>query len=198
MPVYVLSVKKRRRRRRFEFVNLVEFDYMFLNLFRQRPFLWYIFGLSALLGTCLDLVTKSIIFKKLTSQEMSELGQYDLITGVLGLKLTYNTGIIWGLFQGNNFIFLAISILAVPLIVLIWFLVREPHWLMSLGLGLILAGTLGNLYDRLFCKGVRDFIDFYLINWPIFNLADTWITLGVIMILGHMFLSKHEELPNAS
>lgn len=129
---------------------------------------------------------------------MSELGQYDLITGVLGLKLTYNTGIIWGLFQGNNFIFLAISVLAVPLIVLIWFLVREPHWLMSLGLGLILAGTLGNLYDRLFCEGVRDFIDFYLINWPIFNLADTWITLGVIMILGHMFLSKHKELPNAS
>lgn len=171
---------------------------MSLNLLRQRPFLWCIFGLSALLGTCLDLVTKSIIFKKLAFQGMGESGQYDLITGVLGLKLTYNTGIIWGLFQGNNFIFLAISVLAVPLIVLIWFLVREPHWLMSLGLGLILAGTLGNLYDRLFCEGVRDFIDFYLINWPIFNLADTWITLGVIMILGHMFLSKHKELPDAS
>lgn len=171
---------------------------MSLNLLRQRPFLWCIFGLSALLGTCLDLVTKSIIFKKLAFQGMGESGQYDLITGVLGLKLTYNTGIIWGFFQGNNFIFLAISVLAVPLIVLIWFLVREPHWLMSLGLGLILAGTLGNLYDRLFCEGVRDFIDFYLINWPIFNLADTWITLGVIMILGHMFLSNHKELPDAS
>ncbi|MFC1524981.1 signal peptidase II [Planctomycetota bacterium] len=198
MPVYVLSVKKRRRKRRFEFVNLVEFDYMSLNLLRQRPFLWCIFGLSALWGACLDLVTKSIIFKKLTSQEMSELGQYDLITGVLGLKLTYNTGIIWGLFQGNNFIFLAISMLAVPLIVLIWVLVREPHWLMSLGLGLILAGTLGNLYDRLFCEGVRDFIDFYLINWPIFNLADTWITLGVVLILGHMFFGQQKEIADAS
>ena len=59
-----------------------------------------------------------------------------------------------------------------------------------MALGLILAGTLGNLYDRIAYRAVRDFIDVYLINWPIFNLADTWITIGVIFIILSMLVKR--------
>lgn len=152
---------------------------------RQQSLLWFPFVFSALFGTFLDLVSKSIIFKKLSTFES---GRHDLITGILGFKLTYNTSIIWGLFGGKGpFI---VYIVAVLLIITIWLLIKEPHWLISLGLGLILAGTLGNLYDRLTCAAVRDFIDFYLINWPIFNLADIWITIGVILIVMRMLFNR--------
>ena len=79
----------------------------------------------------------------------------------------------------------------VPLIVvaaiaiLVWGLrrstAREP-WLMG-ALGLILAGTVGNLYDRLVFNGVRDFLYFYLIDWPVFNVADCCLVVGAGLLL---------------
>ena len=160
----------------------------------SKPLAWFLFLLGALGGTFLDLISKAIVFNKL---KVFEQGSYELIKGILRFKVTSNTGIIWGLFQGNNFMFLIISVLAVPLIIIIWFQIREPHWLISLGLGLVMAGTLGNFYDRLVYKGVRDFIDFYLIKWPIFNLADAWITIGVILIIIKMLFSKPRTVSHA-
>ena len=83
--------------------------------------------------------------------------------------------------SANGF-FAAVSILA-ALAILIWGLrrstAREP-WLMA-ALGLILAGTVGNLYDRLVFNGVRDFLYFYLIDWPVFNVADCCLVVGGII-----------------
>jgi lipoprotein signal peptidase len=57
-------------------------------------------------------------------------------------------------------------------------------------LGLILAGTLGNLYDRLVFNGVRDFLYFHLINWPVFNLADCCLVCGAGLLLTQAFWSQ--------
>ncbi len=83
----------------------------------------------------------------------------------------------------NNF-FAAVSVAAAVAIV-VWGTRRETardRWL-SAALGLILGGTLGNLYDRLVFGGVRDFLYFYKIEWPVFNVADCGLVVGAGMLL---------------
>ncbi|MGL6072611.1 MAG: signal peptidase II [Fimbriiglobus sp.] len=63
----------------------------------------------------------------------------------------------------------------------------KDRWL-SLALGLILGGTVGNLYDRLVFHGVRDFLYFYKIEWPVFNIADCCLVVGAGILLLHAFL----------
>jgi lipoprotein signal peptidase len=83
-----------------------------------------------------------------------------------------------------NWFFATVSVVA-ALAILIWGMRRstakEP-WLMA-ALGLILAGTIGNFYDRLVFNGVRDFLYFYLIDWPVFNVADCCLVVGAGLLL---------------
>jgi lipoprotein signal peptidase len=85
--------------------------------------------------------------------------------------------------SANNFFALVSVVAAVA--ILVWGLrrntAREP-WLMA-ALGLILAGTVGNLYDRLVFNGVRDFLYFHLIDWPVFNVADCCLVVGAGLLL---------------
>lgn len=69
--------------------------------------------------------------------------------------------------------------------------------MLTIACGLILAGAIGNLYDRIFYEGVRDFISFYIINWPIFNLADVFITIGAFLIIFCMFKKPYVAKTNS-
>jgi lipoprotein signal peptidase len=73
----------------------------------------------------------------------------------------------------------------------------QDRWLCA-ALGLILAGTLGNFYDRLMFNGVRDFLHWnYLFDWPVFNVADCCLVSGAFLLLVQAFAVKHPvEAPN--
>src|SRR5262249_25403122 len=107
-----------------------------------------------------------------------------------------NNGALFGLggesydMDGNTF-FALVSVLAAAAII---FWSTRPStakdWPLCMSLGLILAGTLGNLYDRLVFDGVRDFLDwYYLVNWPVFNLADCFLVCGAFLLLAQAFWS---------
>ena len=84
----------------------------------------------------------------------------------------------------DNLFFSAVSLLA-AVGILVWGTrpaVARDRWLTT-ALGLILAGTLGNMYDRMVFDGVRDFFDFHLINWPVFNVADCCLVVGAGLLL---------------
>lgn len=98
-----------------------------------------------------------------------------------------------------NRVFATISILAAAGI-MIWTALRGSQtdgW-MCTALGLILGGTLGNLYDRIVFTGVRDFLYFYKIKWPVFNVADCCLVCGAIMLLIHAFIFPQPTLNNAN
>ena len=91
----------------------------------------------------------------------------------------------------GNTVFAIISLIA-ALGISVWALLRGKRadgW-MCAALGLILGGTVGNCYDRIVFEGVRDFLYFYKINWPVFNVADCCLVCGAIILLGHAFLVK--------
>lgn len=104
-----------------------------------------------------------------------------------------NHGALFGLGNDHehraNSIFAGVSLLA-ALAILVWGLRRAnaaDRWL-SIGLGLILGGTLGNLFDRVVFGGVRDFLYFYRIEWPVFNVADCGLVVGAAILLGQAVL----------
>jgi signal peptidase II len=113
--------------------------------------------------------------------------------------LTRNTGISYGLFQGQGplgqWILLGVKVLAV---ILLWvWLARASGWLSALSLGLIIGGAVGNAIDRLAYGWVADFVLFHVstahwrFNWYVFNLADVAIVAGVLGLLYESVLGGH-------
>ncbi len=85
-----------------------------------------------------------------------------------------------------NGFFASVS-LAAAIAILVWGLRRNTareKWLM-VALGMILGGTVGNLFDRLVFNGVRDFLYFYYIEWPVFNVADCLLVVGAVLLVFH-------------
>jgi signal peptidase II len=124
----------------------------------------------------LDQISKNLILTNLHAGQ-----SIPLIEGVFHLTFLQNTGIAFSLFQHSNTFFLILS--ACIILGLIYALIQTPSTekLTQSLLGVIIGGALGNLTDRLFLGYVVDFIDFRI--WPVFNIADSGVTLGVIGLI---------------
>ena len=109
------------------------------------------------------------------------------ITGFFNIVLTYNTGVSFGLFQGEAawqpYFLIAVN-LAVSAGLLIW-LRKQDGRLLAWAVGLVVGGAVGNAIDRFHQPGVVDFLDFHLAgwHWPAFNVADSAIVCGVLLIV---------------
>ena len=104
----------------------------------------------------------------------------------LNISLILNEGIAFGLLSFNEKIFYNLLTFIILVIILIIFLMAlKSYGLKKYSLLMILGGALGNVYDRIFYGAVPDFIDFHIGNfhWFIFNVADIFITLGVIFMI---------------
>jgi signal peptidase II len=162
---------------------------------------WPLFLAVTAAAAAADLLSKQWIFAKLGMPGESR--PIDLIPGILCLETNLNEGALFGMGQGMGVVFATVSVAAIAGIVALVSRpsTRDDRWLL-LALGLIVGGIVGNLYDRLGLPGltwhaplaregspvlaVRDWIHFALpgiIDWPIFNLADSWLVIGAAMLL---------------
>ena len=114
----------------------------------------------------------------------------------LNIILVWNQGIAFGLFSFNqsflyNLLTLIISIVALAIFVM---MIRSERY-KKYSLAMIFGGAIGNLYDRIFFNAVPDFIDFHIGNfhWFIFNIADIFITLGVIFMILYELTANSEN-----
>ena len=114
----------------------------------------------------------------------------------LNIVLVWNEGVAFGLFSFNtNLFYNILSIIIFVIILIIFFMIIKSNGFKKYSLLMILGGALGNFYDRIFYNAVPDFIDFHIGNfhWFIFNVADIFITLGVIfMIILELSIKKTE------
>ena len=110
-----------------------------------------------------------------------------IIDNVLHFTYLHNSGATWGILKGNNILFIIASG-----IVLVLIYNRREFKKFEFSYSLIIAGIIGNLIDRIFLGGVTDFIDFRI--WPVFNIADSCITIGVIILI-YSILRKERTSP---
>ena len=104
----------------------------------------------------------------------------------LNINLIWNEGIAFGLFSfSKNYLYNFFTLIIIIMIIIILIMIIKNDGLKKYFLSMVFGGALGNLYDRIFFKAVPDFIDFHIENfhWFIFNIADIFITLGVIMLI---------------
>ena len=128
------------------------------------------------------------------------LGSELLSSKFLNIRLIWNEGIAFGLLSFNETIFYnALTFLIFIIILIIFFMLSKSNGIKKFSLMMILGGAIGNIYDRIFYKAVPDFLDFHIGNfhWFIFNVADIFITLGVIFMIiieitGNNKNKKHE------
>lgn len=116
-----------------------------------------------------------------------------LIPGVLELTYLENRGAVWGLMQGWQIVFLVATFLFLG--VLIWFYAKkrtEMTVLTRIILALLFSGAAGNMIDRVFLGYVRDMIYFRLINFPVFNVADSAITIAAALLIVETFFVKRK------
>jgi signal peptidase II len=108
------------------------------------------------------------------------------VTSFLNLNLIWNKGIAFGLFsfdEKNYYNYM--SILIVIITIIVFFLMIRSKGKEKIGFSMIVGGSLGNLFDRLVYSSVPDFIDIHINNyhWFIFNVADIFITIGVMLLI---------------
>ncbi len=99
--------------------------------------------------------------------------------GFFEFSLVKNTGSLFGMMQNLNGIFIWLSLIAIGL--LLFYYPEFKNFKTKLAISIILSGILGNLIDRIFLGYVTDFINFRF--WPVFNIADSCLTVGIILIL---------------
>jgi len=155
-----------------------------------------VFGALAISLAGLDLLTKTLALSKVPHH-----GEHKVIPGWFSIGHEYNPGVIWSFMQNAPWLWLIVSILAIPLIAVIFVRSRKT-WATTICLGMIESGTIGNCWDRIFHPGVRDFIKFYYVDrdgvphvWPLFNLADSCIVVGVILLSVEMFFFEEKKEP---
>jgi signal peptidase II len=128
----------------------------------------------------LDIITKAIVYRTLPLHGPS----IELVGSYVRLTYIHNAGAAFGLFQGNRYFFIGVSLLSSLVILLLAHNDRYRDRWMRLAFGLVLGGALGNLLDRIWLGVVIDFIDVGIgrHRWPFFNVADSGITVGVCLL----------------
>ena len=138
----------------------------------------------------IDRVSKIWIIKK--SQEIMDSEIF--LSRFINFELVWNKGIAFGLFSLEGGVFYQlISLLIFLIITILIYFILKSNGFEKFGFILILGGAIGNFFDRIFYKAVPDFIDLHINNfhWFIFNIADIFITIGVIcLILVEIFFKK--------
>ena len=137
------------------------------------------FWLVAIIGIIFDQLTKYIVVQK-----FAELGDtFPIWQNVFHFTYVINTGAAFSFFRGQVDILRWISLfVSIVLIIFVWYSPKISQ-LEQFGYGFILAGAIGNGIDRFLFGYVVDFLDFRLIDFPVFNIADVAINIGVIILI---------------
>ena len=150
---------------------------------------WVVLVVIAVAAIVADQMTKQVVGRTLG------LGRSVDIVGPFTIHHVQNSGIAFGLFASRTALVIGVTGAAVGL--MLWFFAHagKRHPVLPVALGLVLGGSIANLVDRVRLGYVTDFLD--LRAWPAFNLADTFIVVGVAMLFGALVLADRPRMHGA-
>jgi len=156
--------------------------------FAATPVQWLALAAIALAAIVADQVTKHVVASSLS------LGEGVHVVGPFTIRHVQNSGIAFGLFSNATAAVIVVTAIAIGWMLAYFARSGARHPVLPVALGLVIGGSLSNLADRVRLGHVTDFLDFRY--WPAFNLADSFIVIGVGILLAALVLAEHE--PRAS
>jgi len=158
------------------------------NMLKKNIFYFFL----VLLIFILDRISKLWIISIFNSENNLEIK----ISSFINLNLIWNKGIAFGLFSyGEKFEYNLLTGLIIIISAIVFWMIIKTKGLEKYGFLMILGGALGNIFDRLYYSAVPDFIDIYYKNfhWFVFNVADIFITVGVLMLIKNEITIKNHK-----
>jgi signal peptidase II len=150
------------------------------------------FSAVSLVVMIVDQITKWIIIQNLSLHDV-----YQVIPGCFNLIHIHNPGSAFGLFADHhslyrNLLLLMASVVALSLVLYLHHNTPREFPVLSFGFAMIFGGAIGNMLDRIRLGYVIDFMDVYIktLHWPAFNIADSAITIGMLIFAFHMLFRK--------
>lgn len=138
---------------------------------------------AGIIGIIIDFITK-----KLAVGYLKDGADKILIDGVFKLSYVENRGAAFGILSNHRVLFIALTVFIVLLILIMLIKLKPKSRLLRWGATLIISGAAGNLADRIMLGYVVDFLDFYLIGFPVFNFADCFVCVGAFAsVLYYLF-----------
>ena len=151
---------------------------------------WIALLLVAGAAVLADQLTKQVVGRTLA------LGESVDIVGPFSIHHVQNSGIAFGLFGSRTSIVIVVTAVAVGAMLVFFAHSGRRHPVFPVALGLVLGGSIANLVDRVRLGHVTDFLD--LVAWPAFNLADTFIVVGVAILFGALVLADRPQRMHGS
>ena len=135
----------------------------------------------------IDIVSKLII-----SNLMDIHDTIKIVDDFFYITYVRNTGAAWSIFSDKTWLIIIISLIIIGIVVFYIYKNKPKMKLEKIGYALILGGAVGNFLDRIIYGYVVDFLDFYIFgyNYPIFNLADVFIVVGIFLLVIHTWRCK--------
>ena len=152
-------------------------------------FLYYVLA-AVIIGV--DQWTKYLTVAHIDLYEVVE-----VIPGVLSWMYIRNTGAAWSSLEGKMWFFYLVTIVVVGVVVVYLQKYGKNSRLLSIALAFILAGSIGNFIDRLRVEYVIDMVRLEFINFPIFNVADMALSIGVVLMILYVFLDEKKQKKNS-
>ena len=152
--------------------------------FAATPVQWLSLGAIVLAALVADQVTKHIVASNLS------LGEGLHVVGPFSIRHVQNSGIAFGLFSNATAGVIVVTAIAVAWMLVYFARSGGRHPVLPVALGLVIGGSVSNLADRVRLGFVTDFLDFRY--WPAFNLADSFIVIGVGILLAALLLAERE------
>lgn len=162
-----------------------------MKLYNKKSYIDYLIYSAVIVGGIfLDQLTKWLSVKFLMPLGKS----VPIIDGVLQLTYVENTGAAFGMLKEHRWVFILVSTVAILGISLFLYLGHAPTRFTAISLSMIISGGIGNMIDRLFLGYVVDFIDFCLIDFAVFNGADSFVCVGcALMVLAILIMPSAEK-----
>lgn len=147
-----------------------------------------IWGLIAAAAVVLDQISKSVVVERLLP-----IGSAEFLPGFIGFRYCENTGAAFGMMKGFRWGFIILSTVAIAAIAVYLIICRKKvHPLTGVAMAMIVGGGIGNQIDRIANGYVVDFIEFQFVDFAIFNVADSFVTVGaVLIIISVIFFDKN-------
>ena len=155
---------------------------------KLKPIYYIVFTAAIIGGIVLDQLSKLLAVKLL-----APIGSVPLWEGVLHLTYVENRGAAFGMLAEHRWVFMSISTIAIIAIALYLYSGRNTSKLYTSALMLIVSGGIGNMIDRIALGYVVDFVDFALIDFAVFNIADSLVCIGAGLLVLALVLDIIKE-----